>query len=768
MFRLAPYELLRFRTLLQRLGLVFAILVPTIYGGIYLWSNWDPYKRLDRVPVAVVNEDRPVQVQGRTVNAGADFVSELRKDRLLDWHFTDSGTASHGLGHGRYYAVITVPPDFSSRLTSGATGMPEKAAMSIRLDDSNNYLVGVMAKTIQSELERKISAAAVSAYFEAAFGKLTELHSGLSDAANGASELNTGLGKAKDGSAQLVNGLVAAKQGSAQLVTGLAQADSGTEQLADGLTQLKAGTARLAPGAAQVAGGVHELASTAVPLAELAAGSLPKLANEASSVTSDAARLTSAATVLTQRLAKDTGAVDGWLRDVAARHPDVAKSPHYRALLGSLRSVDGTAEPRLRDLAARFPAVTDTYGYWTALDVARKLDATLPGLLHRLAVRYHIAPDDPVYGPLLELADTIAERTADLARTTAHVNTVAMGLAADANCFEQVVPALRKKLLEGASGLRTLDKGAAAVATGARQLDDGATPLLAGAQKLHTGAGQLLAGGRQLDSGNAQLLSGAIQLDDGNAQLKAGAGKLASGLASARDQIPLVGNGDQHRAAENFANPVNVRTSNAHPAKVYGRGLAPFFIAIGLWVFGIVAFLMMRPVSGRLLAGRLGAGTVAFAAYLPVLAVGLVAALVLFLVLDVGLGLDPVSTAGTLGLMALGIAAFAAIVQFLRVAVGAVGDALALVLLITQLVSCGGLYPVQTLPQPFRVIHRVIPMTYLVEPLRTTISGGLASRALRDAGILGLYLLAALALLVLTVRLQRRWTMSRLKPDLEL
>ncbi|MEV4256713.1 YhgE/Pip family protein, partial [Spirillospora sp. NPDC049652] len=312
------------------------------------------------------------------------------------------------------------------------------------------------------------------------------------------------------------------------------------------------------------------------------------------------------------------------------------------------------------------------------------------------------------------------------------------------------------------------DRGAAAVATGARRLDNGVTPLLAGARQLQTGSGALLSGARQLDEGNGRLLAGARRLDDGNAQLQTGAARLASGLASARDQIPVIQNDDMHHAAQNFANPVDVRTTNAHPARQYGRGLAPFFIAIGLWVFGIVAFLLIRPVSGRLLAGRLGSATVAFAAFLPVLAVGLAAALVLFLVLDVGLGLDPVSTAGTLGLMALGVAAFAAIVQLLRIAFGAVADALALVLLITQLVSCGGLYPVETLPQPFRAIHDVIPMTYLVEPLRTTISGGLASRALRDAGILGLYLAVALALLVGAVALRRRWTLSRLKPDLDL
>ncbi|RFU38462.1 hypothetical protein DZF91_27555, partial [Actinomadura logoneensis] len=468
--RLAPYELLRFRTPLQRLALAFAVLVPTIYGGIYLWSNWDPYQRLGRVPVAVVNEDRPVQAEGRTIDAGAEFVSELRRARFLGWHFTGAGDAADGLRHGRYYAVITVPPDFSERLTSGASGSPERAAMSIRLDDSNNYLVGVMAKTVQSELERKISAAAISAYFEAAFGRLAQLHSGISDAADGAARLRDGLTTAKQGSEQLVDGLGQARQGSAALVGGLGQASTGTAQLAGGLAQLKQGSSQLAPGAAQVAGGVHQLASTAVPLAETAAAALPGLADRTAAVTRDAARLTSLASDLTQRIARDTAAVSGWLRAAAARHPGIATSPTLRNVQTALRTVNGTVEDGLRRLASRHPAVARTSGYATALGLARGLDATMPAMLHRLAARYRIPADEPLYRALLDAADAVAARAAEIARTTAHVNGVAAGLSADARGFQRVVPALRSRLLEGASGLRALDRGAAAVATGARRL----------------------------------------------------------------------------------------------------------------------------------------------------------------------------------------------------------------------------------------------------------------------------------------------------------
>jgi uncharacterized phage infection (PIP) family protein YhgE len=54
----------------------------------------DPYGKLDQIPVAVVNEDRPVTVNGQEVNAGKLFVDELKKDRVFDWHFVDRAEAA--------------------------------------------------------------------------------------------------------------------------------------------------------------------------------------------------------------------------------------------------------------------------------------------------------------------------------------------------------------------------------------------------------------------------------------------------------------------------------------------------------------------------------------------------------------------------------------------------------------------------------------------------------------------------------------------------
>jgi putative membrane protein len=634
-FRLAFLELKRFRTPLQIAGLLFLLCVPLLYGAIYLWSNWNPYGRLAAVPVAVVNEDEPVTVAGQTVSAGAALEQALRDKPLLGWRFVSARQASDGLHEGRYYAVITVPSDFSARLASGATGPPQRAGMTIQLDDANNYLVGVMAQTVQSELERQVAASAVTAYFQTAFGKLGELKHGLGTAASGAGTLASGIGTAQRGSGALLTGL----------------------------ERVRSGGDRLHSGAAAVAAGVSKLDSLA-PIARQLAADLPRLSRRSAAAAGAATELRGTVAQLTQTVADIA-----WpLRQLAANDPAVAADPVY-SLLVKLATRLGTSAHQVSGQAQGI------YGYvWSVNDAVRSVQAGVPHAQQRL-------------------------RTA-------------------------------------AGQLGRLNSGAAAVASG-----------------LGT-----------LNSRVGSALTGAGQLHDGSARLLSGAKHLADGLSSVQGQVPSYGQGD----ASVLATPVSITTSNLHPADVYGRGLAPFFFSIALWVSGIVAFLLLRPVSGRLLAAGARSWLVALSAWLPVLAVGAGGALLLFGVVDLFLGLNPVHVPGTIGLMLLGVASFTAIVHVLRLAFGAAGDACALVLLMLQLVSCGGLYPVETLPLPFRALNRVVPMTYLVRGLRVTISGGSTPIMWRCALVLAAFALVSLALLWLVVARQRVWSMARLKPEVEL
>jgi len=101
--RLALNELRRLTSgKLPRLGLIAMLLVPTLYGGLYLYANNDPYAGLSWVPAAIVVEDAGTTLaNGERLNAGPTVAHDLVASRSFDWHEVDRAEATSGVADGR-------------------------------------------------------------------------------------------------------------------------------------------------------------------------------------------------------------------------------------------------------------------------------------------------------------------------------------------------------------------------------------------------------------------------------------------------------------------------------------------------------------------------------------------------------------------------------------------------------------------------------------------------------------------------------------------
>lgn len=280
---LARYELRRFRGPLPSLALVFILLIPLLYGCIYLAGNWDPYGNLGRVPVAVVNEDRPTSYGGQRITAGQDFVDSLHRAGTFDFSDTTAHEAEDGLREGRYYLVITVPQEFSADLVSGNGDHPQRAQIRLHRNDANGFVIGTITNSAQNSIARAIDETATGSYFESVFANLSRIRAGMQEAAVGARALDAGLAKAHVGAGTLSSGLARADQGAssvasgaAQLRDGIGQAASGAKELDDGLGSLGQGAEALTDGARRVADGTHQLTAAVDPVLELAAQRLPE------------------------------------------------------------------------------------------------------------------------------------------------------------------------------------------------------------------------------------------------------------------------------------------------------------------------------------------------------------------------------------------------------------------------------------------------------------------------------------------------------------
>jgi len=705
--RLAGFELRRFlRGRLPAAALAVICVIPLLYGALYLYAFWDPYGRLNHIPAALVVEDATATASdGTKVHAGRDLADELIKREIFDWHVTDERGAEAGLADGSYQLAVRIPRDFSANLTTGPDpdATPAAAQLVVVNDDATNYLSGVFSRTAFQEVQAAAAQNAQAGYFDKMLIGFTDAKKQSEQAADGAAKLDGGLTDASAGAGRLSGGLADADRGAGQLSHGLGSAAQGVDALADGLATLRTGTAQLATGTQQAAAGGKQLA-TAV---DTAADKAEPLLRRNAALIEDAAGQVA------------TGA------DLLARNVD------------KLDDAAGDTVQRARELQQHINALPDET---PNLAEMKALAKQLVAAAERVQSTIHAAD-----------LDALSVRLRDVAATARQVAAAAPHLADD-------VAAARTSVDKLAAGLGEL-------ATGAQRLNSGAATAAAGADDLRGGIYRLSSGARELDGGLDTLTAGGRQLASGLGELTGGAAKLASGLADGADQLPGYGD-DVSPRADVLSDPVALSRTVRHPAATYGVGFAPYFLALALWVGAMITYMVLRPLNRRYVVSGAPAYRVALAGLLPAAAVGLAQATLLFSVVVFGLGLNPVNPLLTLGLLVLTATAFAAIMQLLGAALGPAGRIAALALLMLQLTSSGGTYPVQTSPGFFQAIHPLLPMTYVVDALRHAIDGGPAGTVV--TGVLALlgYGLAALALTVAVAHRSRRLTPSDLHPEL--
>jgi putative membrane protein len=197
--------------------------------------------------------------------------------------------------------------------------------------------------------------------------------------------------------------------------------------------------------------------------------------------------------------------------------------------------------------------------------------------------------------------------------------------------------------------------------------------------------------------------------------------------------------------------------------------MAPFFLTLALFFGALVLWMVLRPLQSRAIAAEVLAIRVVFASYLPAAAIALFQAIILYCVVRFGLGMHAVHPVAMLGFMILVSGAFVAATQAINALVGpAVGRVLIMALLMLQLVSAGGMYPVETTSRPFQVLHRFDPMTYGVNGLRQLILGGIDARLWQAVIVLAIITAVSLAISSLSARRDRLWNLSRLIPAIKI
>ena len=256
---------------------------------------------------------------------------------------------------------------------------------------------------------------------------------------------------------------------------------------------------------------------------------------------------------------------------------------------------------------------------------------------------------------------------------------------------------------------------------------------------------------------------------DGTSRLGGGAQQLADGLTDGATQIPDDTAAQRTARADALATPVAIDDDDVAPAASLGEGFAPLFIPLALFVGGLITWLLLRPLPTRALATPASGWRVTLAGYLPSLVIGAGQVVLLLGVVGLGLGLSIGHPVGTVAFLLLVAATFLAVQQMLLSVLGsAAGKVAAIALLMLQITSASGTYPVETTPAFFQAIHHVLPMTYAVGGLRSLITGTPDARLWTAVAYLVAVAVASLAVTAWKAGRLRTWTVARLHPALSI
>lgn len=555
-------------------------LLPFLYSIFFLKSVWDPYGSTQDLPIAVVNRDVPVEYQGKKMAVGQQTVDQLRKNHQMKWEIVSKKKADYGLHHRQYYAVITIPQNFSENATTVMDKNPKQMKLHYETNGSLNYIGQVMTEIGTSRLNTSIRSQVTQAYAKAMFKELGVVGKGMTKAADGAHQLSDGIVTLNDGVNQYVAGVYQVNNGVQQMKVAVTPLASGAQQLANGSSQLAAGIQQYTGGVGQLASGLGLLQSNSGQLSggagQLAAG-LNTLNGRSAELQSGAGQLAAGSTELNnkvsgmipglqQQLGSQTSTVMAQADELQQALAPVAQTPEQlkavSAQLGTISTTLGSVKSQLESNSGQVsstPASSNNnqqlQAALAALNGAQGKDENSQNQINSAKSAIQSAMNNASNNTTAaksgsqDNSKVIAEITAvqsgvDKLKST--IDASANSATASSQKIESAAAAL-EATLKGMDATTSATLGSAsaelqgatgALAAGANKLNTGVNAYTGGVATAAAGANTLNAGIGQYTAGVAQAGAGANQLVANSPALISGAGQLASALAQLNAQVP--------------------------------------------------------------------------------------------------------------------------------------------------------------------------------------------------------------------------------------
>lgn len=651
------------------------VVIPSLFTWFNVIASWNPFDNARNLTVAVANTDDGYQsdLVPIRLNVGEQVVSALRANDDLNWVITTEEDAVDGTRSGEYYAAIVLPPTFSADMMTFYTSGADRTRIDYYLNEKKNALAPKVTDRGASEVSTSINEVFTETLGEAGMNILTSLSDYLDDA-----DTQAALSKLQ------------------------ARVDSVAAQLRAG-------------------------ASTADMFGSLIASSRPLVDSASGLITGSGDAL------------RDAGGALGGGKDAAAS---------LKKVLSSSTSALGDA---LAQTSAGYQGVSDSIDeVYAAMD---SQSASAAGTIGSLADRVQVQIDQQQElrdGLVNDVRPQLPESLLDA--FDASVSRIDAAIARQQALQDRLDEAASQVMDSSESSQATRDEIKKLTAQAKAAVDDARISYTDGLQpKLDALASTLSSIGGGIDSISGDLTSAANSLTDSSStgSALADAQKLTTGISDSLtdtadrfaqlsaalttaidtgdlSELTDVIGADPRALAMHLAEPVELTRIPVYSVVSFGAAMTPLYTMLALWVGALLTSVAIRVDPPR--DGSTGLPDLSPAeTYLGRFGIfALVAFLQSTLVCLGSVLYTQVQPEHPFLLILAGWVSslvFTLIIYTLVVTFGNAGKALAVLLLVMQISSSGGAYPLQVLPQWFQNVSPFLPATHAVSAMRSAIAG---------------------------------------------
>ncbi|WP_065378688.1 YhgE/Pip domain-containing protein [Gemella sanguinis] len=676
------------------IGLIF---LPSMYAWPNILSSWDPYSHTNNIKVAVISEDEGATVEGKNVNLGESLITNLKGNKNLDWQFVSSKQqAENGVKIGDFYASIVIPKSFSSDITSITRGELKKA-------------------TIEYTVNEKINAISP---------KITN---------SGASALANTIGK---NFVEVANGVIFEKLHEAGVkfeenLPAIEQVKEKINHLNDNFTNYENSLNELI-GKVDRGYNVLNTIQGTLPEIDRAATNSIMLANKTNVTIKNIENFNE---IMLKNINTQLDKVIEISGEVVKVAELIQKKPtnpeETKAKMKALDSRFEAAEKRLdiaKDIFEYLNSLSDQNLFQKQLTKINTMESDITKLR---------SLNKKIYSNI-DNYDAISTKVkADFLTISKRVNYNSIDFKKKLNT--EVAPLIKRVLTNADTKIRNVSS---VISRAQAQIPTINAKISEAEVKIQTVQGKLLKlqGEMPEIKEKVQKLTGIVNKADGEIDTNALFNLLKV---------------DYKQQAEFFANPVQLKENQLYHIKNYGSAMTPFYTVLSIWVGALL--------MSSLLTTKVEDEENKYKPYQKYFGRGLlfmIISLLQTLIITLGdmylLGTQANSPYRFVIYALLISLLFSAIIYTTVCLLGNVGKAVCIILLVLQIGSSGGTFPIQMTSRFFQILYPKVPFTYSIGLLREAVGGVYIPAVNRDMKILLTYLVITLVGGAILVSLKAR------------